>query len=91
MFCNKAIAELDAGNIESAVLLVNSVHSQRWQSILYRYPICFIDHRIQFVSGDGEENKNPTFQNIMVYLGPGGHPNSPTCGHPKFPHPPQPV
>jgi len=22
---------------------------------------------------------------------PGGHPNSPTCGRPKFPHPPQPV
>ena len=23
----------------------------------------------------------------LFRVGPGGHPNSPTCGHPKFPHP----
>jgi hypothetical protein len=49
---------------------VNSLHSQSWQAALYDYPICFVDHRIQFVSGDGEKNKNPTFQNIFVYMGP---------------------
>lgn len=69
MFCNKAIAEYQAGNLEAAVVLVNSVHSQRWQAPLYQYPVCFVNHRIQFVSGDGEENKNPTFQNVFIYLG----------------------
>lgn len=70
MFCQKAITEYERERIEQAILLVNSVHSQKWQAPLYRFPVCFVDHRIQFVSGDGEENKNPTFQNIFVYLGP---------------------
>jgi len=68
-FCNKAIAEYEAGSIESCIILVNSLHSQSWQAPLYDYPFCLVDHRIQFVSADGEENKSPTFQNIFVYLG----------------------
>jgi hypothetical protein len=31
--------------------------------------VCFVNHRIHFVSADGSENENPTFQNIFVYLG----------------------
>jgi hypothetical protein len=69
LFCDKAIAEYELGNTEQTIILINSVHSQNWQACLYEYPVCFVDHRIQFVSGDGEENKNPTFQNIFVYLG----------------------
>jgi DNA N-6-adenine-methyltransferase (Dam) len=68
-FCNKAIDEFAAGNVEACIILVNSLHSQSWQAPLYDYPFCLVDHRIQFVSADGEENKNPTFQNIFVYLG----------------------
>lgn len=68
-FCNKALEEHAAGNIEACIILVNSLHSQAWQRPAYDHPICFVDHRIQFVSGDGEENKNPTFQNIFIYLG----------------------
>jgi DNA N-6-adenine-methyltransferase Dam len=68
-FCNKAIMQFIVGNIEAGIVLVNSLHSQSWQAPLYNYPICFVDHRIQFVSADGEQNKNPTFQNIFVYLG----------------------
>jgi hypothetical protein len=70
MFCQKAISEYEHDRISGAILLVNSVHSQKWQAPLYRFPVCFVDHRIQFVNGDGTENKNPTFQNIFVYLGP---------------------
>lgn len=69
-FCNKAMAEYESGNVQACVILVNSLHSQNWQAALYEYAVCFVDHRIQFISGDGEENKNPTFQNILVYLGP---------------------
>lgn len=68
-FCNKAMAEYESGNVSACIILVNSSHSQNWQAPLYDYVVCFVDHRIQFVSGDGEENKNPTFQNIFVYLG----------------------
>lgn len=68
-FCKKAVGEYEAGNIESCIILVNSSHSQAWQAPLYKHTICFVDHRIQFVSGNGDKNKNPTFQNIFVYLG----------------------
>lgn len=69
LFCVKAIEEYESGRVNECVILVNSVHSQRWQRPLYDHTVCFVDHRIAFVSGDGEENKNPTFQNILVYLG----------------------
>jgi ParB family chromosome partitioning protein len=68
-FCNKAIEQYKAGNIDACIILVNSLHSQSWQAPLFDYPFCLVDHRIQFVSADGEENKNPTFQNMFVYLG----------------------
>lgn len=68
-FCVKAIEQFEGGKIDAGVILVNSLHSQSWQAPLYEFPVCFVDHRIQFVSGDGELNKNPTFQNIFVYLG----------------------
>lgn len=70
MFCKKAIHEYGKGNVEACVILVNSLHSQKWQRPLYDFPVCLVDHRIQFVSGDGTTNKNPTFQNLFVYLGP---------------------
>ena len=68
-FCNKAIAEYETGNVSAGIILVNSLHSQSWQAPLYKFPVCFVDHRIQFVNGEGDENRNPTFQNIFIYLG----------------------
>lgn len=69
MFCQKAISEYVAGNVEAAIILVNSAHAQKWQKPLYDFPVCFVDHRISFVSSDGVVNKAPTFMNIFVYLG----------------------
>ncbi len=69
-FCAKAIEEHAVGNASEVIILVNSVHSQKWQAPLYDYTVCFVDHRIKFVNGDSGENENPTFQNIFVYLGP---------------------
>jgi ParB family chromosome partitioning protein len=68
-FCNKAIEQYQAGSIEAGIILVNLLPSQAWQASLYDYPVCLVDHRIQFVSADGEENKSPTFQNVFTYLG----------------------
>ncbi len=68
-FCQKLIDEYIAGNVEAAIVLVNSAHAQAWQEPLYDFPVCFVDHRIAFVSSDGVVNKAPTFMNIFVYLG----------------------
>jgi len=68
-FCNKAIDEFDKGNVETCIILVNSVHSQSWQAPLYDYAFCLVDHRIHFISADGQENASPTFQNVFFYLG----------------------
>jgi DNA N-6-adenine-methyltransferase (Dam) len=69
-FCKKAIYEYQIGNATAGIILVNSLHSQSWQAPLYRFPVCFVDHRIKFMSDDGRQNENPTFQNIFIYLGP---------------------
>jgi hypothetical protein len=68
-FCVKALQEYESGRVDACIILVNSCHSQQWQAPLYEHTVCFVDHRIQFSAMDGEENKNPTFQNIFVYLG----------------------
>ena len=33
LFCEKAIAEHELGNTKQTIILVNSVHSQNWQSL----------------------------------------------------------
>lgn len=68
-FCRKAVDEVECGNVTACIILINSLHSQTWQAPLYKHTVCFVDHRIQFISGDGDINKSPTFQNIFVYLG----------------------
>lgn len=69
VFCRKAISEYEAGRVSECIILVNSVHSQIWQRPLYRFPVCFVHHRIEFVNQHGDTNPNPTFGNIFVYLG----------------------
>lgn len=69
LFCRKLISEYEAGRVSEAIILVNSVHSQKWQKPLYNFPVCFVDHRIEFVDQLGNANPNPTFGNIFVYLG----------------------
>jgi DNA N-6-adenine-methyltransferase Dam len=68
-FCRKAIAEYECGNVKACIILVNSLHSQSWQAPLYDYAFCLVDHRIHFISADGQENASPTYQNVFVYLG----------------------
>ncbi|MGH8659720.1 MAG: DNA N-6-adenine-methyltransferase, partial [Gammaproteobacteria bacterium] len=68
-FCVKAIEEYEAGRATQAVLLVNSLHSQKWQAPLFKFPICLVNHRIEFIDAEGRVNPNPTMQNMFVYLG----------------------
>jgi DNA N-6-adenine-methyltransferase Dam len=66
-FCRNA--EYKCGNVEACIILVNSLHSQSWQAPLYDYAFCLVDHRIHFISADGQENASPTYQNVFVYVG----------------------
>lgn len=64
----RLIEEYRAGNISSAILLVNAVTDRRWFNPLWDFPICFTDHRIRFYSPDTEAGQ-PTHGNVLVYFG----------------------
>src|SRR5215471_8840751 len=49
----KLLAEYDAGRVSAAVLLVNAVPGNSWFAPLWRFPICFTDHRISFIDAQG--------------------------------------
>jgi len=57
------------GHIEQGIMLVNAVPGNKWFRELWGWPICFTDHRIKFLSPDGEPQKSPTHSNVFVYLG----------------------
>lgn len=68
VWSRRLIDEYDAGNVFQAVLLVNAVPGNRWFAPLWRFPICFPDHRIRFYNEDTAAGQ-PTHSNALVYLG----------------------
>lgn len=66
----KLIKEQERGNVRQAVLLVSNATSTNWFTPLWNYPICFTDHRIQFVSPTNSEAKRNTHGSVFVYFGP---------------------
>lgn len=64
----KLISEYTLKHIDEAVLLVNATTERKWFQPLWRFPICFTDHRINFYNAEGEQ-KQPTLGNAFVYLG----------------------
>lgn len=68
VWSRRLIDEYDAGNVSQAVLLVNAVPGNRWFAPLWRFPICFPDHRIRFYNEDTAAGQ-PTHSNALVYLG----------------------
>lgn len=64
------IRQYQAGNVSKAVLLVNACTSEKWFQPLWKYPICFTDHRIKFVSPPERSKKNqPSKGNAFIYFG----------------------
>ena len=55
--------------IPEAIILVNSCTGSKWFQPLFDWTICFVDHRIRYISPDGKKNR-PTKDNVFVYLGP---------------------
>ena len=50
------------------MLLVNAATGNKWFADLWEFPICFVDHRIRFISPRGDYSQ-PTHSNVIVYLG----------------------
>jgi ParB family chromosome partitioning protein len=65
----RLIGQFDAKITTQAILLVNAVPGNRWFAPLWRFPICFVDHRIRFYNENTEAGQ-PTHSNVFVYLGP---------------------
>jgi hypothetical protein len=65
----RLLTEYAAGRVPEAVLLVNAVPAEGWFQPLWRYALCFTNHRIHFDGPDGGSS-SPTHSNVFVYLGP---------------------
>ncbi len=69
----KLVEEFDAGNVEQAILLCNANTGTSWFRPLFRFPICFVRHRIHFIdSRTGSPQRDPMYDQAFVYLGPYG-------------------
>lgn len=70
MWTQKLINEYEQKNVTEAICLVNSATDTNWFDKLWRYPICFLNHRIKFIPGVGNVKKfGPTHGNVFVYFG----------------------
>src|SRR5260221_1610734 len=68
IWTSRLIKQYEEGPTTEAVLLVNSATEAKWFQPLYKYLICFTDHRIRFNNSQGESSQ-PTQGNALVYFG----------------------
>jgi hypothetical protein len=77
-FVDKLLAEYDCGNVSAALLLLNNAtDTQYGQSLLKRFPVCFVGYggsqgsRISFWQHDPDEpKKGNRYAQMIFYLGP---------------------
>ena len=72
-FTDKLIAEYDANNVHSALMLVNSDTGTKWaHRLLGRFPVCFLHRRVAFVDpATGEQIKGNDRPQAVFYAGAG--------------------
>ena len=68
VWTERAVAAANDGEVDQAILLVNSETSCAWFQSLWGYPICFTDHRIRFIDANGVEQRSPTQGNAFIYI-----------------------
>ena len=71
-FVAKLLGHYRAGDVTAAVVLVNAHATEtEWFRPLWAFPLCFTDHRIDFVPGDPDrEPSTATHGSVFAYLGP---------------------
>ena len=67
IWLHKAQEEIDSGNAENIIMLLNACVGDRWFRDVYDYPLCFCYERIKFVSPAGDRQQ-PTKGNVFVLL-----------------------
>jgi len=68
-FSAKLRAEYEDSRVSEGILLVNAAATDtEWFQPLWDYLLCFTDHRISFVSGNGQQKGN-TSGSVFVYFG----------------------
>ena len=69
-FVAKLMEEVAAGRVSEAVVLVNANSTEtNWFAPLWDHILCFTDHRINFVSPNGNHNGS-THGSAFIYVGP---------------------
>lgn len=59
------------GDVSQAVLLVNSAPGYSWWEALWRvYPVCMLERRVCFTSGDGSKAGQAKKGTTIAYFGP---------------------
>lgn len=69
-FSERLVEQYRSGITTAAVLLVNA-HSTdaAWFQPLWDFTLCFTDHRINFISGNGQAESGSNHGSVFVYLG----------------------
>jgi DNA N-6-adenine-methyltransferase (Dam) len=71
-FVARLVKEYEAGNVDEAILLLNShVTDSKWFQPLFDYILCFTDHRSKFWNEENPEgtSTSPTHGSVFVYFG----------------------
>jgi len=70
-FIARLVEQFKAGITTAAVALVNA-HSTdvAWFQPLWDFPLCFTDHRINFIVGDNQKQSGSNHGSVFAYLGP---------------------
>jgi len=69
LLCAHLVKQYWSESVGEAIILVNSCTGATWFQPLFDWTICFVDHRIRYISPNGKKNQ-PTKDNVFVYLGP---------------------
>lgn len=69
LFSSKLIEEFTSRRVTAVITLCNVATDCKWFAPLWKYPICFTDHRIKFISSTNGKAKQPTYGSAFAYLG----------------------
>ena len=73
LFLQRAVAEYEAGNITSAVLLIKAAPGYKWFDQVFDRPHCLLNYRLKYVAPRhltvSSKSKEAPFGSVVVYLG----------------------